>query len=607
VTQPVFSYADAIRETVYVQSTIDADLDGDLDLLATDIVRPKETDAGLEVPVIYEMSPYYQATGRGNESEVKTEEDGDFTPGFFPLFYDNYFVPRGYAVVLQDMRGTRNSEGCMVLGGHEEVVDAEATINWLNGKGKAFDAAGKEITAPWSTGKVGMIGKSYDASIANGAATTGVKGLETIVPIAGISRWYDYHLNNGVQYVNAYTTPALFSFDIDQTPGDDEERGQEWVEATATKNSTCQAVGAQVVAQAADPRADYNAFWDDRDYLKDAKKVQASVFLVHGLNDFNVKPNQFTQWWDALAKAGVPRKIWLSQEGHVDPFDFRRDEWVNSLHRWFDFWLQDVDNGIMDEPMVDLERSPERWVHYPNWPDPRARDVRVFLSAEDGTRPGTLSLTAAPADATQTYADDLDQGEATMVENPDTVSPNRLIYVSQKLKRSVRISGTIRVDLSASVDRADTNFTALLVDYGRAERVDHDGQGEGVQTTPDETCVGESTEADNACYFTTRRMAHANPVEIVSRGWLDARHHESLREATPLTPGEVYDFSWDIFGEDYVFARGHRFAIVIAGSDGDWTVPDTESANVTVVLHDSSASIPVVGGSGQLERAGVIG
>src|SRR4051794_14741241 len=74
-TQPVFSYKDAIRETVYVQSTMDQNLDGHLDLLATDIIRPKESDDGMKVPTIYEMSPYYQAQGRGNESEIKNEED----------------------------------------------------------------------------------------------------------------------------------------------------------------------------------------------------------------------------------------------------------------------------------------------------------------------------------------------------------------------------------------------------------------------------------------------------------------------------------------------------------------------------------------------------
>ena len=185
VTQPVFSYAEAIRETVYVQTTIDGDQDTELDLIATDIIRPKESDGDLKVPVIFEQSPYYQDQGRGNEAEVKMQEDGDFSPAFFPLFYDNYFVPRGYAFIAQDMPGTRNSEGCMVLGADDEELAAKATIDWLNGRGKAFTAAGEEVPADWSTGQVGMIGKSYDASVANGTATTGVEGLETIVPIGG--------------------------------------------------------------------------------------------------------------------------------------------------------------------------------------------------------------------------------------------------------------------------------------------------------------------------------------------------------------------------------------------------------------------------------------
>ncbi|HVL64440.1 MAG TPA: Xaa-Pro dipeptidyl-peptidase, partial [Actinomycetota bacterium] len=53
VTQPVFSYEDAVRETVYVQSYVDADGDLEPDLLATDIIRPRETERGLRVPVIY--------------------------------------------------------------------------------------------------------------------------------------------------------------------------------------------------------------------------------------------------------------------------------------------------------------------------------------------------------------------------------------------------------------------------------------------------------------------------------------------------------------------------------------------------------------------------
>jgi X-Pro dipeptidyl-peptidase len=598
VTQPVFSYADAVRETVYVQSSVDGDGDQELDLLATDIIRPAATENDLQVPAIYEQSPYYQSNGRGNEAEIKAEEDGDFVPTVFPLYYDNYFVPRGYAVVLQDMPGTRNSEGCMVLGGEAEELAAKATIDWLNGRGKAFTATGEEVVADWSTGRVGMIGKSYDGSVANGAATTGVEGLETIVPIGGIDRWYDYHLNNGVQYVNAYTTPGLFSFVIDQPPGDDEERGQDWVENTFTENSTCSAKGGEIVGKAADPQGDYNEFWDERDYLKDADKVKASVFVVHGLNDWNVKPNNYVQWWHALQKHDVPRKIWLSATGHVDPFDFRRKEWVRTLHRWFDYWLHGVDNGIMDEPIADIERAADRWKTYRSWPDRRARNVKLFLGPARKKLPGTFSL-KPPKDGVMSYTDDPDQREIDMVSGPTETKETRLLFLTKKLRRSVRISGRIRVDIRATVDQVDTNLTALLVVYGKAKRVS-DGSDEGIRTLDRETCHGQSTEDDDACYRVVEKVVEEDDLHVVSRGWLDARHRDSLRQGEPMVPGETYRFRWEIFGDDYVFKKGHRLGIVIAGSDPDWTIPDETRANVDVLLGPSRVVLPVVGGARRL-------
>lgn len=113
-SQPIYSYEEAIRETVYVESTLDSDENGKADRIAVDIIRPKETEEGLKVPVIMDASPYYESLGRGNESEVK-DRDKDGVNEKFPLFYDNYFVPRGYAVALPEMVGTNNSDGCRQL------------------------------------------------------------------------------------------------------------------------------------------------------------------------------------------------------------------------------------------------------------------------------------------------------------------------------------------------------------------------------------------------------------------------------------------------------------------------------------------------------------
>jgi X-Pro dipeptidyl-peptidase len=178
-----------------------------------------------------------------------------------------------------------------------------------------------------------------------------------------------------------------------------------------------------------------------------------------------------------------------------------------------------------------------------------------------------------------------------------------LLFVTRRLRRPVRISGRIKVDIRASVDRVDTNFTGLLIDYGKARRVDHGGSGEGITTTSKESCHGQSTQADDACYFIATKNTAVERYETVSRGWLDARHNQSRRENTPLEPGRRYRFRWEIFGEDYVFKKGHRIGIVIAGSDVDWTIPDPEEANITVFLRRSRVVLPIVGGSGAYRRS----
>ncbi|WP_163572475.1 CocE/NonD family hydrolase [Fodinicola feengrottensis] len=196
-TEPVYSYQNAIRESVWVQTPNDSDKDGKPDRVRVDIVRPREAaSTGVKVPVILEASPYYSCCGRGNESQLKGYA-ADGTVNAMPLYYDNYFVPRGYAFAAVDLSGTNKSQGCPDVGGPAEVGSAKAVVDWLNGRALGFNADGSPAKATWTTGKTGMIGKSWDGSIANGVAATGVPGLETIVPISSISSWYDYQRFGG--------------------------------------------------------------------------------------------------------------------------------------------------------------------------------------------------------------------------------------------------------------------------------------------------------------------------------------------------------------------------------------------------------------------------
>ena len=139
-SRPVYSYDHAIRESVWVDTRLDGDADGRTDRVAVDIVRPAEpAQQGRRIPVIMDASPYYSCCGRGNESQKKTYDDAGRPVGF-PLYYDNYFVPRGYATVLVDLAGTNRSDGCVDVGGRSDIQSAKAVVDWLGGRGRAYTA-----------------------------------------------------------------------------------------------------------------------------------------------------------------------------------------------------------------------------------------------------------------------------------------------------------------------------------------------------------------------------------------------------------------------------------------------------------------------------------
>ena len=116
-TAPVFDYDQAIRERVYIPNGQDADLDGVEDRTAIEIMRPKESGPDLKVPAIVAPSPYYTADCGQFVGECIGDLDADGVNDRWPLWYDNFFVPRGYAVILAEMDGTANSTGCATNGG----------------------------------------------------------------------------------------------------------------------------------------------------------------------------------------------------------------------------------------------------------------------------------------------------------------------------------------------------------------------------------------------------------------------------------------------------------------------------------------------------------
>lgn len=563
---------------------LDEDRDGRTDRVAVDIVRPREAARqGRKVPVIMDASPYYSCCGRGNESQTKTyDEHGDIVR--MPLFYDNWFVPRGYAVVGVDLAGTSRSDGCVDVGGRSDIQSAKAVVDWLNGRAKAYSdrTGGERVRADWTDGSTGMIGKSWDGTIANGVAATGVKGLKTIVPIAAISTWYDYYFSQGAPLYGS---------------------GPDWLAGyvqTPEAREHCTEVARELVDGA--PRTgDRTPLWTERDYVRTAKKVRASVFLVHGMQDLNVRMRHVGPWWDALGKNGVRRKIWLSQTGHVDPFDFRRAAWVSTLQRWFDHELKGIDNGIDREPVADIERAPDQWVTSTAWP-PRGTStatLRPARGAQDGV--GTLGL--RPDRGTTAFTDDPALDETDWATRIDTPTPEKAGFVTRPLTRDLRLAGSSRVTVAVTPSTPTAHLSAVLVDLGPDTIRDYAASGEGIVTLPERTCWGPSTEGDSSCYRETRAKTADVGHTVVSRGWADLGEHAGTGRSEPLVPGKRYTFTVDLAATDHVVPRGHRLALIVAGTDRGLIDPPADTPTLTLDLARTSARVPFVGGTAAFARA----
>ncbi len=581
---PVYSYENAVRESVWVDTGLDGDSDGRTDRVAVDIVRPSEpAQQGRKVPVIMDASPYYSCCGRGNESQRKTyDADGDVVQ--MPLYYDNYFVPRGYAFVAVDLAGTNRSDGCVDVGGRSDVQSAKAVVDWLNGRGKGYTSrtGTTKAKAGWTNGRTGMIGKSYDGTIANGVAATGVEGLETIVPIAAISSWYDYYFAKGAPLYDS---------------------GPEWLSdyvESPEARARCAAVQQKIVDGA--PRTgDWTTFWTERDYVKDVRKVDASVFVIHGMQDLNVRPKHFGQWWDGLAKNGVDRKIWLSQTGHVDPFDFRRAAWADTLHRWFDHELLGYDNGVDDEPMADIERAPDQWVTSNVWP-PRSTDT-VKLRPGKGEQAGVGTLSLRTGSGTETFTDDPGQDETDWAAEIDRSTSAKAGFTTKPLTRDVRLSGSSKVTVTATPTTTSAHLSAVLVDLGPDTIRDYAAAGEGITTLTERTCWGPSTTGDSSCFRETAARNTDVEYTVFSRGWADLGNHSSATKGEPLTPGKAYTITLDLHASDHVVPKGHRLALIVAGTDQGLIDPPSTTPTLTLDLSRTSAGVPLVGGAAAFARA----
>lgn len=458
--------------------------------LRVDVYKPA---ANGSYPTILVLSPYWSFGG--------DTKDGDTTEGP-PVWYVDYFVPRGYAVALAEMRGTRDSGGCWDFGGELDQQDGHDIVEHVANRS-------------WSDGHVGMLGQSHVGMSQIATAITAPEHLDTIVPIAAVSDWYRYLHKDGAPYVvNRGTPPAYFAVHA-SPPTDPVTDGQPTPGFVLRQAEVACPDNAVHLSQSAELDGNKDAYWQERNLIAGADNIDASVFLVHGFLDENVKTDHFLDFWQALPE-DVDRKAWFGQWYHQHPL---YEEWRQDLHAWFDHELKDVDNGVLAEPTVTVQTSNGTARTEANWPS-QATSRLTWTPSADGTlaanasqvEAGEASYLAAPGD---------DRG---LPATQDTL-PRRLPFSTGSLEEPLHLGGRAQLDLEATLDQPTGRWAAVLYEVG-----------------PD-------------------------TVDEITRGYLDAQHRQGNEEAEPVPVGEPVNYTVDLYPRDHVVEAGNELRLVLVGGD----------------------------------------
>lgn len=488
--------------------------------LAVDIYRP---DARGKFPALLAMSPY------GKEIQElplpPQASSGPLWDGCIEAGDSKYIVPRGYAHIVADIRGTGYSEGEYVgFFSRQEAQDGYDLVEWI-------------AEQPWCDGNVGMMGMSYFGGIQPWVATEQPPHLKAIFPVGAWTDTYRHFMyHGGVLWAffyglwdgrggdSGYAMKNVVSAMAKNLPREEfEHRLQE-----ALNNPDIQKFSnfyhllkypqknplfVDILLNPCD-----GPFYRERSSIYDLEKINIPVYAIGAW---------VRSWWADGALGLYNGASSPDKKVTIDPSGTFARPWV-SYHdeaiRWFDHWLKGIDTGIMDEPPIKLYvKGINQWRYEHEWPLARTQPTKFHLRSFGGLSPEP-----------EMYMDEPD----SFMQPPLYMSyeVKSIKYQSSPLSQDMEVTGPVALYLHASIDQDDTNWIVKLSDVDEQER-----QSELLATG----YLKASHRATDEGRSTPGQPYHPHTT------------------SEPVVPGQIYEYAIGLTPISNVFKAGHRIKLEI--------------------------------------------
>ncbi len=464
-----------------------------------------EVSEECRVPVLAEIGPYY------DDGDVDALTPADRLGRFL---IENY-VPHGYGVAQVSVFGTGESNHCMDLMGHDEQAGIKAAVDWLGSQ-------------PWSNGRVGAIGKSYDGSTPWNAAAAGSEYLATIVPMSGLIGVHDLMWRNGsMEFRGAIMHNGVYgSFGLDGDSGDIENICEGYLEGYYA-GPAAYMTGDNLAWLGSD-------YWEERHFLSGALDIyEGSIYIIHGMQDWNVDPHMAFPVHQMSIDAGFEVKGLYGQWGHdypdrasghsglssgrgaeAYPYTLRWD-WADDLLEWFDYYLRDT--GPQPRLIAEIQDNMGGWRVENTYPPDDLEWMMISMEECD-----------------------------VLLGGQTVTSSSQSVIQCPEFEQETRIVGTPTFHVEAQIGLLSTSGH-LFVEMVR---------------TSDEMHLGHAV--------------------------MDLRFHAGGREGQTLIPGSTVIAKMEFFGMDVVVPAGDGVTLLITQTGEDYIPSPISTQPVSISLDSMS-------------------